>query len=90
MTHPNYFVYILQCSDGTLYTGVTTNIIKRLRQHNGKITGGAKYTRQRRPVSLRYSEKHETYILAAKRERAIKKLSREQKETLCNAYNNTH
>jgi putative endonuclease len=70
-----WFVYILQCNDKTLYTGVTTNIEDRLHAHNN-LTTGAKYTRVRRPVSLLYSENCKTRSLAQKRESAIKKLSR--------------
>jgi putative endonuclease len=49
----SYFVYILECSDGSLYMGITTNIIKRLYEHNTKDTG-AKYTKARRPIKLLY------------------------------------
>ncbi|NQZ56061.1 MAG: GIY-YIG nuclease family protein [Lentisphaeraceae bacterium] len=48
----NYFVYILECNDGTLYTGIATDVRKRLRKHNGELVGGAKYTASRRPVRL--------------------------------------
>ena len=51
----SYFVYILECNDGSLYTGITTNINKRLDEHNTKDTG-AKYTKVRRPVKLMYHE----------------------------------
>ncbi|MEH2944253.1 GIY-YIG nuclease family protein [Lachnospiraceae bacterium KK002] len=72
--------YILQCSDGTLYTGWTNNLEKRLEQHNaGK---GAKYTRGRGPVKLLYQEAHETKQEAMQREAWIKKLTRKEKEAL--------
>lgn len=72
--------YILQCSDGTLYTGWTNNLEKRLEQHNaGK---GAKYTRGRGPVKLLYQEVHETKQEAMQREAWIKKLTRKEKEAL--------
>lgn len=72
-----YYVYILECKDGTLYTGWTTDIEKRLSQHNhGK---GAKYTRSRIPVILKYSEKFSTKKEALQREYFIKQLSREEK-----------
>lgn len=75
-----YFVYILKCSDGTFYTGSTTDIDKRIATHNaGK---GAKYTRGRTPVVLRYSESFATKREALKREFKIKRLSREQKRAL--------
>lgn len=74
------FTYILKCADGTLYTGWTNDIEKRLAAHNaGK---GAKYTRTRRPVELVYCEKYETKEEAMSRECAIKKLTRVQKEVL--------
>ena len=71
------FVYILKCSDNSLYTGWTTNLEKRLKAHNsGK---GAKYTRARLPVEIVYFEEFEDKIDAMKREYAIKKLTRESK-----------
>ncbi len=76
-----YFVYILKCNDGTLYTGVTNNIEKRILAHNTS-KAGAKYTASRRPVTLQYSETLETKSLALKREAQIKTLTREQKQTL--------
>jgi len=77
-----YFLYILECSDATLYTGITTDIQKRIRAHNGQIAGGAKYTKIRRPVVLKYLESSESFKDAIKRERQIKKLSRIQKLNL--------
>ena len=67
-------VYILQCADGTLYTGWTTDLEQRLRVHNSGQ--GAKYTRGRRPVSLVYWEEQPTRSAAQKREAAIRRLSR--------------
>ncbi len=76
--NPQQFVYILECSDKTLYTGWTGNMEKRIREHNnGK--SGARYTRGRRPVRLVYFEACTTISEALKREAAIKKLSRAQK-----------
>jgi len=72
-------VYILKCSDGTLYTGSTVNVEKRLREHNGLLKNGAKYTRGRRPVVLVYQEKCETLAEARAREAEIKRMSREEK-----------
>ncbi len=75
-----YYVYILECRDGTLYTGWTTDIDKRIAKHNrGK---GGKYTRSRYPVSLKYSEKFMTRKEALQREYVIKQLSREEKVKL--------
>jgi len=77
------YVYILRCSDGTLYTGYTNNLEKRLKVHNsGK---GAKYTRCRLPVELVYFEEYCTKSEATKREYAIKQLTRENKMKLVNS-----
>ncbi|MFV1984659.1 MAG: GIY-YIG nuclease family protein [Thiohalomonadales bacterium] len=76
-----WYVYILQCCDSTLYTGVTNNIDARLHAHNHLATG-AKYTRVRRPVFLVYSEICESRSLAQKRESKIRKLSRIKKLNL--------
>lgn len=71
------YIYILECKDGTLYTGWTTNIKKRVEQHNkGK---GAKYTKTRLPVTLKYFEEYRTKEEALKREYVIKNLSRKEK-----------
>ena len=78
----NYFVYILQCEDTTYYTGITTDIERRLKEHNGKIKGGARYTRVRTPVKLIYSEKYESRMTATKREYEIKQLTRAQKRIM--------
>lgn len=71
------WVYIVECADGTLYTGWTTNIKARLATHNAGR--GAKYTRGRLPVRLRWSEAQPTRNAAMKREAAIKKLNRKEK-----------
>jgi putative endonuclease len=76
-----YFVYILECADGTLYCGITNDIEKRIMAHNSGKTG-AKYTKSRRPVVLKYSEKFETKGEALKREHEIKQLSRGEKLNL--------
>ena len=75
------YTYIVQCSDGTLYTGWTNCLQKRLKAHNeGKA--GAKYTRSKRPVKLVYYEGFETKEEAMRREYAIKQLTRKQKLNL--------
>lgn len=71
------FVYILECCDGTLYTGCANDVNKRLSKHNQGTA--SKYTRSRRPVKLVYVEQAESKSMALKREIAIKKLSRAQK-----------
>ena len=75
-------VYILECADGTLYTGITNDLANRLKAHNdGK---GAKYTRGRGPLELVYTEHAESHSAAAKREYEIKQLTKQQKIALCN------
>ena len=75
-----HYVYIIRCSDNTYYTGYTTDIERRVREHNtGK---GAKYTRGRTPVKLVYSEEKESQSRAMQREYEIKQLDRTEKETL--------
>ena len=71
------YVYILRCSDNTLYTGWTNNLDERLKKHNEG--NGAKYTRARLPVELVYVEEYETKSEAMKREYQIKKMSRRKK-----------
>ena len=73
-----YFVYILECSDKTLYIGSTSDVERRLYAHNNRKSG-AKYTKGRRPVALVYSEGCTTQSQALKRERVLKKLSRKEK-----------
>ncbi len=75
-------VYVLKCSDGTLYTGSTVNFQKRLREHNGLIKGGAKYTRGRRPVKLIYKEECKTFAQVRMREAEIKQMTRDHKRAL--------
>jgi putative endonuclease len=77
-----WFVYILRCADESLYTGVTTDIEKRLKQHNGIEKNGAKYTRGRQPVRLVYQELSISRASACKREHAIKSLKRHEKELI--------
>jgi putative endonuclease len=75
-----FYCYILECSDGTYYTGWSTDLERRLHQHNSGT--GAHYTRSRRPVRLVYVEEYPDKVAAMKRERAIKALSRERKKKL--------
>ena len=76
----DHVVYVLECDDGSLYTGYTTDIERRVDEHNDGT--GAKYTRPRRPVELVYVERHETRSAAMSREYEIKQLSRAKKERL--------
>jgi len=74
----SYFVYMVECSDKTIYTGIAKDVNKRIDEHNFSDKG-AKYTKARRPVNLLYSEKFEDRSSASRREYALKKLSREEK-----------
>lgn len=76
-----YYVYILKCADRTLYTGITTDLKRRVFEHNNTKLG-AKYTSARRPVKLVYSKKFKTRSMASKEEAKIKKLSRAEKLAL--------
>ena len=81
-----YYVYIVECADGSLYTGYTVNLKNRINEHNfGSL--GAKYTRSRRPVRLVYQEEFENISLALKREHAIKKYTRKKKLILISRAN---
>ena len=73
--------YLLECADGTLYTGISNDLPRRLGQHARGVA--SKYTRTRLPVSLRYSEKHPTRSSALRSEAAIKRLPRARKLALC-------
>lgn len=75
-----YYIYILLCKDNSLYTGITTNLPKRLAQHRNGT--GAKYTRGRAPLTLVYVAQAENRSVASIEEARIKKLSRQEKEAL--------
>lgn len=77
-----YYVYILRCKDGSYYTGITVDLEKRVKEHNGELRGGGKYTRSKRPVELVFSEEAADRASAGKREAEIKKLERSGKEKL--------
>ncbi len=76
-----YYLYIVRCSDNSLYCGTTTDVERRIAEHNSDKKG-AKYTRRRQPVQLVYVEELENVSTALKREIQIKKLSRKSKEKL--------
>ena len=82
----DWVVYILQCSDGTLYTGMTSDVTRRVEQHNAGTA--ARYTRARTPVKLVYREPAKNRSAALKREYAIKQLSRNEKDALITQHNN--
>lgn len=81
---PRWWVYMLACADGTLYTGVTTDTARRLAQHNAGTA--SKYTRARRPVALAYRERAASHGDALRREFAVKKLTRAAKDALVARY----
>lgn len=74
-----YYFYIVRCADNSLYCGQTTDLEKRVKDHNTSPKG-AKYTKSRRPVQIVYSERLETISLALKREIEVKKWSKKKKE----------
>ena len=74
-----YHVYILECADGSYYTGVTNNLVRRLKEHQSG-TDGESYTAQRLPVQLVYSERHLYIMNAIAREKSIKSWSRAKKK----------
>ena len=80
-SEPAWFVYMVCCADATLYTGITTDLDKRIKQHNSSKYG-AKYTRSRQPVSLVYFEQLANRSLASKREYEIKRLTTQEKHLL--------
>ncbi len=82
---PDWYIYIVKCSDQTLYTGITRDVKRRIEEHNSNDLLGARYTRCRRPVTLVYVEDAGSRSEATKREAAIKKLSKDKKNGLIEA-----
>ncbi|WP_336360554.1 GIY-YIG nuclease family protein [Haladaptatus sp. ZSTT2] len=76
-----HYVYVVECADGSLYTGYTTDVERRVEEHNAGT--GAKYTRGRGPVELVHTEQFESKSRAMSREYEIKQFSRTRKERLC-------
>ena len=82
-TTPQWYVYLMRCADNSLYTGVTTDPDRRLKEHNGEFKGkGAKYTRTRRPVALAVAISLPSKVAVYQAEYAIKRLSKSDKESL--------
>ena len=77
-----YYTYIMRCEDGSLYTGITTDVQRRLKEHQGKLSGGAKYTKGRMPTKVEVVWQSDNRSLASKLEYRIKKLSKQDKELL--------
>lgn len=78
----SFWVYVVRCADATLYTGVARDVEKRLAEHNGAGTRGARYTAARRPVALVYQARFENRSRAQQEEARIKALSRQDKQIL--------
>jgi putative endonuclease len=78
-TANGWTVYVLRCVDGSLYTGVTRDLLRRLRQHNGELAGGPRYTRGRRPVELAWSTAAASRSEAQREEARIKRWPRRAK-----------
>ena len=72
-------VYLLRCADGSLYAGITTDLERRLAEHNGEQPGGARYTRPRRPVELAWRQRADDRAEASRLEHALKSMTRQQK-----------
>ncbi|SFV81176.1 COG2827: putative endonuclease containing a URI domain [hydrothermal vent metagenome] len=86
MAQANHWtVYLLRCVNDSLYCGITNNLAQRIKQHNGELKGGAKYTRANGPCALVYQESADDRSSASKREYEIKNMSRSEKMTLYNA-----
>ncbi len=86
--HGKYFVYMVQCADGTYYAGSTNNLEVRIKLHNAG--NGAKYLRGKGPVQLIYAKEYRYYKRVLHAERNLKKLTREQKKELIRIYAKTH
>lgn len=82
----SWVVYLLRCADGSLYTGITVDLDRRVREHNSDNALGARYTRGRRPVVLVYVETSENRSDATRRERELKRMSRAAKLALAGAW----
>lgn len=78
-----YFFYIVRCADNSLYSGVTTDVDRRIAEHNSKSSKSAKYTRSRGPVKLVHNQLYDTKQEAMIREYEVKQWSKQQKEALC-------
>ena len=84
-----WYVYMVRCADNSLYTGIATDVDRRVAEHNSTGNLAAKYTRARQPVSLAYHETLESRSEASQREYRLKRLSKKAKEALIQEYNST-
>ena len=85
-----WYVYVLLCADSSFYCGITTDLKRRLKQHNGEIKGGAKYTRGRGPHRIVFIKKAMNRSIASKLEYQFKRLSRKKKEEYINQDQESH
>ena len=74
-----WYMYVVRCADGSLYTGISKDLKRRINEHNYSTSRGAKYTRSRRPVELIYSKEYDSHSQAASAEYKFKKLRRAEK-----------
>ena len=86
MTSKPWFIYMLKCANGSLYTGISTDVHRRFEEHQSQGEKCAKFLRGKAPLKLMYIEEAEDRSLATQREMAIKKLSRLQKQRLIETY----
>ena len=89
MTNSSWYIYILHCADNTLYTGITTDLDRRLVEHNSSTTKAAKYTRARQPVRIAYWESASDRSHASRREREIKRMPKSSKMALIHQHPHT-
>lgn len=89
MMSSTYYTYIVLCKDNTYYTGVTNDLEKRIKAHNGELRNGAKYTKTRRPVTLMYYEQFETKNDAMKKEYALRHRTHQEKTVLIEGFKDT-
>jgi putative endonuclease len=78
----DWYVYMVRCSDGSLYTGIAKDVERRIDEHNNSDRLGSRYTRTRKPVTLVYQENQQSRSSASRREAEIKRFSRQKKEML--------
>lgn len=90
MSKEGFYTYMVECSDGSLYTGWTTDLVQRVAKHNGQLPGGAKYTRARRPVKLVWYTSFQRKQEAQSMEYQVKRMPREQKRALVAAFVKAH
>lgn len=90
MSKDAFYTYMVECADGSLYTGWTMDLVQRVAKHNGEIPGGAKYTRARRPVKLVWYTSFQRKQDAQSMEYQVKRMPRDQKRALVVAFAKAH